>query len=73
MIQGELDEDIALAGAGGSWLVLERLPRGRGGHAGREHVLEKGLPDDVGRIADDAEEGELEDGREAKGEGSLGW
>jgi hypothetical protein len=48
-------------------LVFERLfgrRGGRGGNIGGERVFEDALPDNVGRIADNAEDCKLEDGRE---------
>lgn len=64
LIQHKLDKHICLAerclgGVGfGGWVLL----RGRGAREdfGGEQVFEQGLPDDVGRVGEDAEEGEFE-------------
>jgi hypothetical protein len=74
LVKQELDEDIGLAerllgGVRlGAWL-FERWRCGR--HVGWELVLEEALPYDIGRVTEDAEEGELEDLGVIEGEWRL--
>jgi hypothetical protein len=62
LVEKEFDKDVCFAERrlGGVGLLLGR-DRGGGGNVGWEVVFEVGLPEDVGRGAEDAEEGEFED------------
>ena len=71
LVEEEFYEHVALACVCGGGLVFERFLRGGAGYAGGEHVFEEGLPEDVRGVADEAEDGEFDDGGEAEGEGRL--
>jgi hypothetical protein len=74
LVEQELYQDVDLAGlrlGGLGALLFLAAFRGHGGHPGRKKIFEEGLPYDVGRIADDAEDGKLDDWCDVEGKRCL--
>lgn len=72
LIEEELDKDVVFAFLGLGRLngLYVRIVRGRR-NIGREDILQEALPEDIWRIADNTEYGELEDLADVEGERRL--